>query len=99
MADSLASSVPADAAAGPFAEAIRRAAEGKDRTILTRDGRPVAAMVPLADLDALEAIEDAEDAAAAAAALDAWEAAGRPHGTSLEELAARHGIDLSSPES
>jgi prevent-host-death family protein len=65
-----------------------------ERVILTRNGKPVAAMVPLADVAALEAIEDAADAAAVAAALTEWEAAGRPLGSTLDDLAKRHGIDL-----
>jgi hypothetical protein len=51
-------------------------------------------MVPLADVAALEAIEDAADSAAAAAALAEWETAGRPLGSTLDDLAKRHGIDL-----
>jgi antitoxin (DNA-binding transcriptional repressor) of toxin-antitoxin stability system len=65
-----------------------------ERIILTRDGKPVAAMVPLADVAALEAIEDAADSAAAAAALAEWETVGRPLGSTLDDLAKRHGIDL-----
>jgi prevent-host-death family protein len=91
-------SIPTDTAPAPLAQAVRRTEESHERIILTRGGEPVAAMVPLADLEALEAIEDVQDAAAAAAALAEWELAGRPAGTSLAELAARHGIDPSAPE-
>ena len=55
--------IPTDAAPAAFAEAVAPAEAGKERVILTRTGKPVAALVPTADL---EAIEDAEDATAAA---------------------------------
>ncbi len=44
-----------------FSEAINRAAFGKERVILTRRGRRVAAIVPLEDVKTLEAIEDKKD--------------------------------------
>ena len=88
---------PPSARFGPLVEAVAFAEAGNERVILTRDGKPVAAVVPLADVAALEAIEDVADATAAAAALSEWEAAGRPLGATLEELATRHGIDLRSP--
>lgn len=86
--------VSADLASAPIAEAVDRVELSHERVILTRNGKPVAAMVPLADVAALEAIEDAADAAAVAAALTEWEAAGRPLGSTLDDLAKRHGIDL-----
>lgn len=91
-------SVPADSASAPFAEALGRAESGKERVILTRNGKPVAALVSLADVAALEAIEDSGDAAIAAAALAEWEAAGRPLGATLDDLVKRHGIDLHAPD-
>lgn len=90
--------VPTDPASAPLAEAVDRAETGNERVILTRNGKPVAALVSLADVAALEAIEDAEDAAAAAAALAEWEAAGRPLGAALDELVKRHRIDLHAPD-
>ena len=90
----VASAVSADVVSAPIAEAVDRVALSHERIILTRDGKPVAAMVPLADVAALEAIEDAADADAAAAALAEWEASGRPLGATLDALAERHGIDL-----
>lgn len=90
--------VPADSAPASIAKAVDRAELDNERVILTRNGKPVAAVVPLADVAALEAIEDAGDAAAAALALAEWEAAGRPPGATLDELAARHGIDLHTPD-
>jgi prevent-host-death family protein len=47
-----------------FAELVSRAAFGKERIVLTRRGKPLAAMVPVADLERLQALEDAADRAA-----------------------------------
>ena len=74
-----------------------RAEVDRELVILTREGRPVAAVVPIADLRALEAIESAEDerdSALVRAARARWEREGPPT-TTLEELAAGHGIELS----
>jgi len=84
----------ADAAPAPFAEAVRRAEQDKDRVVVTRAGRPVAALVPIEDIAALEAWEDEQDSRLAEEAIAQWEAEGRPAGTTLEELAARWGITL-----
>ena len=85
--------IPTDAAPAAFAEAVARAETGKERIILTRAGKPVAALVPIADL---EAIEDAEDAAAAAEALAEYERSGKDWPTyTVEDLTARWGISLS----
>ena len=48
-----------------LADMLNRASYAKDRIVVERNGRPVAAIVPLADLEALEALEDAADARAA----------------------------------
>ena len=64
----------------PLSQTVEWAEAEKERVILTRDGRPVAALVPVADVAALEMIEDTADTAAAVAALTEWEAAGRPPG-------------------
>ncbi len=84
--------IAADSAGEPLGAAIDHAARDKARVLLTRDGKPVAAIVPIEDYDALEAIEDEFDAKLAAEAMAAWEAAGRPRGVSHEELLARYGI-------
>ena len=73
-----------------FTVAVARAEAGKERINLTRAGKPVAALVPIVDL---EAIEDAEDLAAAADALAEYERAGKDWPTyTVEELTARCGI-------
>jgi prevent-host-death family protein len=84
---------PPEATGTAFAAAVDQAVNDKARVVLTRDGKPVAAIVPIEDYDALEAAEDAEDERLAAEAYAAWEAAGRPAGISHEELLARYGID------
>lgn len=44
-----------------FSDVINRAAYGKERVILTRRGKPLAAVVPMDDIEALEAMEDRID--------------------------------------
>jgi len=84
--------IPAETAAARFDELLDRAAHEKARVVLTRDGKPVAAIVPMEDYDALEAIEDAYDAKLAREAIAAWEAAGRPPGIPHEDVLAEYGI-------
>ena len=48
-----------------LADTLNRASYAKDPIVVERNGQPVAAIVPLTDLDALEALEDAADARAA----------------------------------
>lgn len=52
-----------------FADAINRAAFGKERVLLRRRGRAVAAVVPIEDLRLLEDLEDRIDLVEARAAL------------------------------
>jgi prevent-host-death family protein len=52
-----------------FSDLINRVAYGKDRVVLTRRSRPLAAVVPIEDVALLEKIEDREDLKAARAAL------------------------------
>lgn len=52
-----------------FADTINRVAFGKERVILRRRGKEVAAVVPIADLRLLEDLEDRIDLADARAAL------------------------------
>jgi prevent-host-death family protein len=46
-------------ARGHFAEILNHAAYGKARVLITRRNRPLAAVVPLDDIEMLEKIEDA----------------------------------------
>lgn len=52
-----------------FADVINRASFGKERFILTRRGKKLAAIIPVEDLELLEVLEDQLDVAAAKAAL------------------------------
>ncbi len=52
-----------------FADVISRASFGKERFVLTRRGKRLAAIVPVEDLELLEELEDRMDVAAAKAAL------------------------------
>jgi len=52
-----------------FAEVINRASFGKERFVLTRRGKKLAAIIPVEDLELLEELEDRMDVDAARAAL------------------------------
>ena len=68
-------------------ELVNRAAYGDERIVLTRHGRPVAALVSIA---MLQELQDAEDAADVAAAREAAADVGpnAPHAQVLADLAA-----------
>jgi prevent-host-death family protein len=84
--------VPTEASPSAFADAVARVETGRERIILTRAGKAVVALVPIADLDA---IEEAEDVAAAASGLAAYERSGKDWPTyTVDELAARWGISV-----
>ena len=44
-----------------FADIVAAAHYGAERTTITRNGKPMAAVVPLEDLEAMEALEDLMD--------------------------------------
>ncbi|MGH7080437.1 MAG: type II toxin-antitoxin system Phd/YefM family antitoxin, partial [Acetobacteraceae bacterium] len=94
MSAAMKSPVPTEGAIDRLAALAEQAEHDKERVVLTRAGKPVAAVVPIEDLEAMEAAEDAQDAAETQRLIAEWEAAGRPLGATLEELAARHGIAL-----
>lgn len=56
-------------ARGEFSELVNRAAYGHERVLLTRHGKPIAAIISKEDLEYLEALEDRDDLAAMDAAL------------------------------
>jgi prevent-host-death family protein len=56
-------------ARGELAEVVNHAAYGHERTVLTRRGKPLAAVIPIEDLELLELLEDAADLAEVRAAL------------------------------
>ncbi|CAK0745638.1 Antitoxin (modular protein) [uncultured Gammaproteobacteria bacterium] len=70
--------VDAITARAKFSELVNRAAYGQERVVLTRHGKPIAAVVSLADLEALERLEDDRDAGLGAAALKEWQSEGQP---------------------
>lgn len=61
--------VPTTKARQDFAGLVDAAYAHSERVVLTRNGKPVAAVIPIEDLEQLEAYEDAADIAAAEAAL------------------------------
>ena len=48
-------------ARGRFSDMVNRAGYGKERIVLTRRGKPVAALVPIEDVRLLEELEDRFD--------------------------------------
>jgi prevent-host-death family protein len=61
-----------------FDDLLKRAAKHKERVVLTRRGKPVAALVPIEDLSFLEAIEDQLDAEEFQRAKEEFERSGKP---------------------
>ncbi len=56
-------------ARGEFSELVNRAAYRHERVMLTRHGKPIAAIISREDLEYFEALEDRDDLEAARAAL------------------------------
>jgi prevent-host-death family protein len=81
--------------ADPLAEVAARAERDKERVVLMRDGKPVAAVVPIEDLKALEA-QDEYWSRAVEEIIAEWEAAGRPAGIPIEDIAHDLGIDVTA---
>lgn len=72
-----------------LSDLINQAAYAKERVVLTRRGKKLAAIVPIEDLDRLEALEEAEDvqeAQEALARIAAGEEAVIPWEKALQEL-------------
>jgi prevent-host-death family protein len=79
--------LPASKAREDFADTINRVAFGKERVVLRRRGKEVAAVVPMADLRLLEELEDRIDLVDARAALAETKKKGaRPLDAILKEL-------------
>ena len=55
------STITAREARRTFADVLARAAYGKERITVTRNGKPVAVLVPVEDAEALEALEERID--------------------------------------
>lgn len=89
----------ADAPSAQLPDAVGQVEHEDVRVVLTRDGAPVAAIVPVEDLRALEELDAAEDDYWERVADEAharWEADGRPAGIPMEEIARDLDIDLPS---
>jgi prevent-host-death family protein len=65
------------AARGSFSEMLNRAAYGKERVVVTRRGKPLAAIVPMEDMAALDAMADERDGKLIAKRRAAWLRSGR----------------------
>jgi prevent-host-death family protein len=79
-------------------DAVAHVERGDGRVVLTRDGKPVAALVPIADLRILGE-DDAEDehwSRVADEALMRWEAEGQPAGIPMGDIARELGVDLNA---
>lgn len=72
--------------------AVDRTVATGERVVLTRDGRPLAAIVSAADMAWLEALEDELDAEALRRARAEWERSGRKT-VPLDALARELGLD------
>lgn len=81
--------VSASDLARSFNEVSRRVVFGGERIEIRRDGKAIAALVPLSDLRALETLEDRLDALDALDALADYEVNG---GISLEDWKAKAGL-------
>lgn len=79
-------SVTVSAARSKFQELLNRVGFGRERIIVERHGRPIAAIISIEDLQRLEEIEDALDSAALRRAIE-----GNDGFVSLESIVARHG--------
>jgi prevent-host-death family protein len=82
-------SAPASAARGSFAEMLNRAAYGKERVVVTRRGKALAAIVPMEDMLALDALEDKRDAQLIAKRGAAWLRKGR-RSSPIEKVEKKH---------
>ncbi len=71
-------------------DVINRAAYGHERVLVTRNGKPAAALISVEDLAYFEELENAADSAA----LDAARANDDGFRISIEEHAAHHGVEL-----
>jgi prevent-host-death family protein len=79
--------LPISAARDHLGDVVSRAEHAQERTVLTRHGKPVAAVISIDDLRELEAAEDRADLAAAREALASDERR-VPH----DEILAEYGL-------
>ena len=89
MASPRSASASTSAVRGSFADMVNRAAYGKERVVVKRRGKALAAIVPIEDMEALQALEDKIDARIATKRLAAWERGGRKS-IPLDEVIKKH---------
>lgn len=77
-----------------FSDLLNRTYYRKDRTLLSRNGKAIAAVVPLQDLKLLEELEDRFDSIDGKMAQLEHERSGEPY-VSFEQLLINLGIDAS----
>jgi prevent-host-death family protein len=76
-----------------FGDLLTRAHYSKERTLITRNGKPFAAIISAQDFKVLQqALEDAEDIRDAKAARKEYEETGVSY--SMEEIAEKYGLPL-----
>jgi len=90
MAGKRSSSARATVERDNLSEALGRAEHGKERVVIRRNRKPIAALVPLEDLRLLEQIEDRLDLRDFRRA---WEIAKREGFKPLEQVLLRLGIE------
>ncbi len=73
-----------------FADTLNRVSYGKERVILRRRNKDIAALVPIEDLQLIEEIEDRIDIEDARKALEEYERTGEA--ISIEEYRAKRGL-------
>ena len=69
--------LPVSKACEDFSATLSRVAEKGERIVLHRDGKNIAALIPVEDLTFLEELEDRLDAEEFRAAKEEWEREGR----------------------
>lgn len=69
-ASSVSTNVSTTEARNDFSELISCVAYGGDRVEITRNGKPLVALISIKDLEAMQAIEDAMDVRAAQEAME-----------------------------
>lgn len=75
-----------------FAEVYHRVAYGDERVVILKHGKPMAALIPVNDLDALERLEDEADVRIARERIAEIDA-GRAETVSFEEVVAELGLN------
>jgi prevent-host-death family protein len=78
MTDMVDNGLSCDEARERFDDILRRVIDDRERVVLSRDGRPIAAVVPIEDLEFFEAIEDQLDAEEARRAKEEFLRSGEP---------------------